>query len=97
MLTETDLHSIIKESVKKVLAEGQYDDNPIKKWIYWGFNYHDPREWMGIFEGAPQEHFMEKFDACYSRYGSVGVMNAFFTELDGKNQQKLIDYVMQNY
>ena len=96
-LTESDLHNIIRNSVKSIIKEGQSDGNPIEKWIYWCFNYHDPRKWMNIFEGAPEEHFMEKFSACYDRYGSHGVMNTFYTELDGNNRQKLLDYVMNNY
>lgn len=89
-LSEDNLNRIIKESVKKVLNEGQYDDNPIKKWVYWCFNYHNPEKWMSIFQGAPKEHFMDKF--LNSRD-----MNRFFVELDSTNQQILIDYVMNNY
>lgn len=71
-------------------------DNGIKKWVYWSFNYKDPREWMNIFEGAPAKHFYDKFMDMYKRYGSDGVMNRFFMELDSKNQEILIDYVMAN-
>lgn len=75
---------------------GNNMDNGIKKWVYWSFNYKDPREWMNIFEGAPAKHFYDKFMDMYKRYGSDGVMNRFFMELDSKNQENLIDYVMAN-
>lgn len=73
---------------------GKNMDNGIKKWVYWSFNYKDPREWMNIFDGAPASHFYNKFMDMYKRYGSDGVMNRFFMELDSKNQENLIDYVM---
>lgn len=75
-------------------AGGRNMDNGIKKWVYWSFNYKDPREWMNIFDGAPASHFYKKFMDLYKRYGSNGVMNRFFVELDSKNQENLIDYVM---
>lgn len=74
--------------------DGKNMDNGIKKWVYWSFNYKDPREWMNIFDGAPASHFYNKFMDMYKRYGSDGVMNRFFMELDSKNQENLIDYVM---
>ena len=40
---------------------------------------------------------MKKFSFLYEKYGSNAVMNRFFVELDQENQQKLIDYVMNNY
>ena len=40
---------------------------------------------------------MNKFKEGYQTAGSKGVMNRFFVELDKVNQQKLIDYVMNNY
>ena len=33
-LSELHLKKIIRESVKSVLNEGQFDDNPVKKWVY---------------------------------------------------------------
>ena len=75
---------------------GKNMDNGIKKWVYWSYNYKDPREWMNIFDGAPAKHFYDKFMDLYKRYGSDGVMNHFFVELDSENQERLIDYVMSN-
>lgn len=98
-LTKNKLNQIVSESVKKVLNEGQYDDSPITKWVYWCFNYHYPQEWIPKLwgEGAMGEHMMKKFKFLYEKYGSNAVMNRFFVELDQENQQKLIDYVMSNY
>lgn len=89
-ISEKRLNNIISESIKSVLNEGQYDESPIKKWVYWTFNYYNPEKWMDIFEGAPKEHFMQKFEASRD-------MNSFFVELDSTNQDRLIDYVMNNY
>lgn len=98
----TNLHErinkAVNESVKK-LNEGQYDESPITKWVYWCFNFPFPQEWIPQIEwnGAGADHFMNKFKEAYQSAGSKGVMNRFFVELDKVNQQKLIDYVMNNY
>lgn len=89
-LTESDLHRIIMETVKRTLNESR-SNHPITKWVYWTFNYHNPEEWMDIFVGAPTEHFIEKWNHC------KGDMNRFFVELDGDNQNRLIEYVINNY
>ena len=78
-------------------ASGGPGGEAIRKWVYWCYNFHNPEEWMDIFEGAPREHFMEKFDNYYKRYGSEGVMTRFFLALDKNNQEILADYVMNNY
>ena len=98
-ISENRLKDIIKESVTKVLNEGQYDNSPITKWVYWCFNYHYPQEWIPQLwgTGAMGEHMMKKFSSIYERYGSSAVMNRFFVELDQENQEKLIDYVLNNY
>ena len=90
-ITESILNRIVKESVNRVINEGVSDDNPIEKWIYWCYNYDNPEEWMGIFKGAPAEHFMQKFSRLR------GDMNRFYLELDSRNRPILIDYVMNNY
>lgn len=98
-ITEKELTSIINESINNVLNEGQYDNSPITKWVYWCFNFHNPKSWIGEIKwnGADVNHFMNKFSEAYKVAGSQGAMNRFFVELDRGNQQKLIDYVMNNY
>ena len=91
-LKESELKRMISESIKRALNEGQSDNNPIAKWVYWTFNYSDPEKWMGIFEGAPVKHFEKKF---YDECG--GDMNKFFVQLDSRNQQIFTDYVLNNY
>lgn len=93
---ESDGNENDENPVTSSRPAGNNMDNGIKKWVYWSFNYKDPREWMNIFEGAPAKHFYDKFMDMYKRYGSDGVMNRFFMELDSKNQENLIDYVMSN-
>ena len=92
------INKAVNESFKK-LNEGQYDESPITKWVYWCFNFPFPQEWIPQIEwnGAGADHFMNKFKEAYQSAGSKGVMNRFFVELDKVNQQKLIDYVMNNY
>ena len=94
-MTESKLHDIIKESIANVLNEGVGGNDPITKWVYWCYNYHDPREWMQIFDDP--KHMMSKFMGIYKSYGSDAVMNRFFVELSVGNQRRLIDYVMNNY
>lgn len=98
-ISESRLKDIIKESVTRILNEGQYDDSPITKWVYWCFNYPYPQEWIPQIEwdGANADHFMSKFSDAYKTAGSSGAMNKFFIELDRGNQRKLIDYVLNNY
>lgn len=88
---EDSLDESISKAINAVLNESSGNEHPITKWIYWTFNYQNPEEWMDIFEGAPTEHFMEKWNHCR------GDMNRFFVELDSTNQNHLIDYVMDNY
>lgn len=94
-ITESTLRDIISETVLDTLNEGLSNDNPIRKWVYWCFNYHNPKDWMKIFDDP--KHMMSKFMGLYNRYGSDAVMNRFFVELSGSNQDRLIDYVMNNY
>lgn len=96
------INKAINESFKNMrnkLNEGRYDESPITKWVYWCFNYHYPQEWVPQLwgTGAMGDHMMKKFSFLYEKYGSNAVMNRFFVELDQENQQKLIDYVMNNY
>lgn len=102
MISSNQLNERINRAVNKTfkrLNEGQYDESPITKWVYWCFNFPFPQEWIPQIEwnGAGADHFMNKFKEAYQSAGSKGVMNRFFVELDKVNQQKLIDYVMNNY
>jgi len=102
MISSNQLNERINRAVNKTfkrLNEGQYDNSPITKWVYWCFNYHNPKEWITQIQwnGAEPQHFMNKFSEAYKIAGSQGAMNRFFVELDKGNQQKLIDYVMNNY
>ena len=102
MISSNQLNERINRAVNKTfkrLNEGQYDESPITKWVYWCFNFPFPQEWIPQIEwnGAGADHFMNKFKEAYQSAGSKGVMNRFFVELDKVNQQKLIEYVMNNY
>ena len=104
--SENDIKKIVKESVDNYLNNGTFEDEGIsnsgcqqdvKKWVYWCFNFNDPQEWIGELQGAPAQHFMNKFEEYYDHYGADGVMNRFFLNLDSTNQEILINYVMNNY
>lgn len=105
-LSENDIKRIVKESIDNYLNNGTFEEEEstnggcqqdVKKWVYWCFNFTNPKEWMNIFQGAPVQHFMEKFGEYYNQYGADGVMNRFFVNLDSTNQEILINYVMNNY
>ena len=66
----------------------------IKKWVLFGYNY--PYNFIEKCWSDENDmlinHLMYKFeDECYSN------MNRFFTELDTKNQEKLVNWVFENY
>ena len=39
------INKAVNESFKR-LNEGQYDESPITKWVYWCFNFPFPQEWI---------------------------------------------------
>jgi hypothetical protein len=41
-LTESDLHKIVKESVKRVLRESAKDDEIADSWLWYDTMYHTP-------------------------------------------------------
>lgn len=73
----------------------------IKKWMLWTANFNSTGDFIQQAFGDEGEmmvnHLRSKFNYLYDRYGSHGVMLAFFFELDGNHQAKLIDFVMDNF
>ena len=71
-LTESDLHRIVKESVKRILREGKYDlDNG-------GFDLHASLTDSAFREPETEEEFYKKMKER-DYYDKIGVENAFYT------------------
>lgn len=92
------LDTIISESIRKVINEGQSDGNPIEKWVYWCANYnYDFIEKAWADDPGMAKHLASKFSTYYNDVGAYGVMTKFFLNLDSTNRGILVDYVMNNY
>ena len=77
---------------KKTMMQG------INKFFYFAMNYpygFIKKVWS---DDEPLANHLEgKFDALHRSYGPMGVMNAFYAELDGRNRVKLLNWVAENY
>ena len=96
-INEQQLNNIVHKSVKKVLKESQ-SGSPIKVWNYFSANYpYNFIEEAWADNPSMAQHLKGKFMAYYDAVGTYGVMNKFYLNLDGNNQQILEDYVMNVY
>jgi hypothetical protein len=71
--------------------------NSVINWNYFCLNFrHDFIEqcWKGMPRNI--DHFKQKFSDIYDRKGTA-LMPFFFSELDRYNQEKLINWVNENY
>lgn len=72
--------------------------NAIQKWNFYCYNFeYDFIERAWIDEPFLARHLRSKFNALYERYGAMGVMPAFYAELDSNNRVKLLTYIMNHY
>ena len=72
----------------------------INKFFYFSMNYPSnfiQKVWGESTPYSLSAHLQEKFNDLYDKYGSYGVMNAFYGELSTNNRVKLMDWVMDNY
>ena len=69
----------------------------IQKWNFYCYNfeYNFIKKVWG--DTMLAEHFQSKFNALYEKYGAMGVMPAFYAELDSTNKVKLLEYILENY
>lgn len=70
----------------------------IQKWNFYCYNFEPSfieKVWGN--ETSLAKHFRDKFNALYKHYGSMGVMPAFYAELDNTNKVKLLEYILENY
>jgi len=75
------------------ITESQYH-RAVNHFVYFCMNY--PSNFMDAF-GNMKEHLQSKFNYAYEKYGSVGAMIRFYTELDSENQKALLSWAMNNY
>jgi len=70
----------------------------VNKVIMFGFNY--PSGFIALVWGANThmaKHLQGKFNMNYERFGSNGVFNNFYVNLDGTNQAILVSWILANY
>lgn len=70
--------------------------------VKFGYNYSRPEEFINYIcektgRNYLKEHLTQKFNEYYNTYGSMGVMNRFFVEIDEELQQALVDYAINIY
>ena len=64
--------------------------------IMFGFNY--PSGFIAeIWEGSMANHMQAKFSAIYHKHGSNAVMFVLYTELSQDHQNRLVQYIIDNY
>lgn len=73
-----------------------------KVWVYFGYNYPDPKEFVKyICEKCDKmwmyKHTMRKFDHIYDVYGPHAVMNRFYADLDADLCDALVEYAIKFY
>lgn len=95
----------LNENFKEITQDGEMNMNedmagnsPIHKYVMFAYNF--PRDFIErVWQDEPNiaNHLKEKFSGYYSQYGSQGVLNAFYVNLDGENQRKLEDWIINNY
>ncbi len=73
-----------------------------KAFVYFGYNYQNSKEFIHyICEKTGKKHLighlLMKFSEIYDTYGSGGVMNKFFTEIDSDLQDALVEYACKVY
>ena len=69
----------------------------VNHWVYFTLNYNP--NFMDAFGGDShiKKHLDAKFINYYNDYGTYGVMNKFWVELDGENRASLAKWVKKNY
>lgn len=70
----------------------------IQKWNFYCYNFeYNFIEKVWADETSLAKHLRDKFNALYHHYGAMGVMPAFYAELDNNNKVKLLTYILENY
>lgn len=89
-------------NVGKYEKGGEFSDNDyynvVNHFVYFTQNY--PNNFLDAFgekDNSIRKHIEQKFDYAYKKHGSWGAMVYFWTELDGKNKEKLANWIKENY
>lgn len=75
----------------------------VNQWVYFGYNYSSSDKmirdcWGDFNERCSQaQHFYNKFDSMYERYGSNAVMNRFWVELSPDHRKRLYKFFLKDY
>ena len=81
-----------------VLSDNDYFQ-VVNHFVYFCLNY--PQNFFDAFghgkDDMIRKHIEDKFNKAYDKHGSYGAMVKFWTDLDGKNKDKLADWIKENY
>lgn len=69
----------------------------ISKYVIFGYNY--PINFIqAAWKDNPDmaKHLQSKFSSYYDQVGSSAVMSKFYVNLDGKNREILVNYIMKH-
>ena len=70
----------------------------VNKVILFGYNYtHNFIAHVWADDSNLAKHFQSKFSMYYEIHGSNGVFNAFYCNLSGVNQDRLVEWILTNY
>jgi hypothetical protein len=84
----------------------------INKWFYYAMNYNvtpvEIEDYNGnrteylpdFFNAFPKNmrgHFANKWNSLYDKYGSRGVLMAFYAELSSNYRKDLMGWILDNY
>lgn len=91
-----------KIQARKQKKSYRYQFLVAKAWVYFGYNYSSPEEFIKYMcekAGQPNsvKHFISKFNDLYDKYGAYAIMNKFFVELSSEYQAALTDYAVKVY
>ena len=73
----------------------------LRKAIYWCFNFHTPTTWIAYISGGDDkvmyDHFIQKWLKLCMTYSAAEAFLRFYTELSKDYQDKLEEYIENNY
>lgn len=80
----------------------KYGYEIVNAWVYFTFNYSfpggHPIHWMNAVWGTVMgQHFYEKFDYLYGKYGTHAVMGMFWCELSDTYREALYHKLFNEY
>ena len=89
------LSNIVIKTISEMKTE---QTSAVSKWMTFIFNF--PSNFIEkVWEGDDSliAHFKGKFNRYYETYGPYGVIPAFYGDLSTSNQEKMIQWVLNNF